>query len=135
MGPGAGLVILLDTNVLIRMLVADTVAADRVSAWIGDGTDLCTSTVCWYEFLSGPVDEEGVALVSTALADRVIPFTADQAQEAARLWNAAGRMQRMRIDAMVAAAAIVSGASLATANRDDFLPFVDAGLRLIEESV
>lgn len=77
-------------------------AAVRVSRWIATGADLCTSVVCWYEFVSGPVDEEGVSLVSAALADRVIPFTADQAREASRLWNLTGRNRRTRIDAMVA---------------------------------
>jgi predicted nucleic acid-binding protein len=123
-------VILLDTNVLIRMLVAGTPAADRVSRWIGAGEDLCTSAICWYEFVSGPVDDEGIALVSAAIADRVIPFTADHARESSRLWNATGRARRMRIDAMVAAAAIVTGAELATETRDDFTPFVAFGLHL-----
>lgn len=125
--------ILLDTNVLIRMLVQGTAAATQVSRWIATGTDLCTSAVCWYEFVSGPVDEEGVALVSAALADRVIPFTADQAREASRLWNATGRRRRMRVDAMVAAAAIVAGGELATGNRDDFVPFTELGLELVAE--
>jgi predicted nucleic acid-binding protein len=123
-------VILLDTNVLIRMLVAGAPAAGRVSRWITAGEDLCTSAICWYEFVSGPVDDEGIALVSAAIADRVIPFTADHARESSRLWNATGRARRMRIDAMVAAAAIVTGAELATENRDDFTPFVAFGLHL-----
>ena len=125
--------ILLDTNVLIRMLVEGTSAADRVSRWIASGEDLCTSAICWYEFVSGPVDDEGIALAGAAIADRVIPFTADHARESSRLWNATGRARRMRIDAMVAAASIVTTAELATENREDFAPFVSFGLRLNDD--
>jgi predicted nucleic acid-binding protein len=128
-------VILLDTNVLIRMLVQGTAAAGLVSRWIAAGEDLCTSAVCWYEFVSGPVDDEGVALVTAALADRILPFTADHAREASRLWNARGRQRRMRIDAMVAAATIVVGGELATENRDDFVPFTGLGLELVAAAV
>lgn len=124
--------ILLDTNVLIRMLVEGTAAAHLLTEWISGGQDLCTASVCWYEFLSGPVDDEGTALVTAAIADRVLPFTADQAREASRIWNAVGRLRRTRIDAVVAAAAIVSGAELATSNAEDFRLFAGEGLRLLE---
>ena len=99
--------ILLDTNVLIRMLVEGTLAADRVSRWI--------------------------ALAGAAIADRVIPFTADHARESSRLWNATGRARRIRIDAMISAASIVTTAELATENRDDFAPFVTIGLHLNDD--
>ena len=122
------LVILLDTNVLVRMLVGGTAAAEAVSRWIAAGESLGTSAVCWYEFESGPVDAAGLALASTAIMDRILPFTADHAREAARLWNAAGRVRRRRVDAMIAAVAVVSGARLATSNVDDFRPFGDLGL-------
>ncbi|MFN2312590.1 MAG: hypothetical protein ABR590_11140, partial [Spirochaetia bacterium] len=48
------------------------------------------------------------------------------------LCNACGRDRRQRIDAMIAATAIVSNAALATENREDFLPFVPLGLRMID---
>ena len=124
--------ILLDTNYLIRMLVKGSAAATEVSGWIAAREHLCTSAICWYEFVSGPVDDEGVVLVTSALADRIIPFTADHAREASRLYNGTGRSRRMRIDAMIAAATIVAGAVLATANREDFFPFESFGLELVE---
>lgn len=122
--------ILLDTNYLIEVLVKDSPEAAKIRAWL-PSEDLCTTAIAWYEFLSGPVDEEGVALVSALLRDRVIPFSGDQAQEGARLWNATGRQRRLRIDAMIAAAAVVSGAELATANLGDFETFRPYGLRLL----
>ena len=122
--------ILLDTNYLIAVLVKNSPEADRIRAWLAS-EDLCTTAIAWYEFLSGPVDEEGVGLVSALLRDRVIPFSGNQAQEGARLWNATGRQRRLRIDAMIAGAAVVSGAELATANLGDFEPFRPYGLRLL----
>lgn len=127
---GAGLVILLDTNYLIRLLIRDSREAAQVMAWYAQG-ELCTSAINWYEFASGPVDEEGEALVRSLLSDRILPFTSAQAQEAARLWNATGRLRRRRIDAMIAAAAIAANAELATDNLEDFRAFESAGLRLV----
>jgi predicted nucleic acid-binding protein len=123
--------ILLDTNYLIRALIADTDEAARVSRWTDSGEELCTASIAWYEFLCGPVDEEGIDLMRAVTADLVLPFTATVAQESARLFNAAGRKRQLRVDAMIAATAIVAGARLATGNSDDFSAFVPEGLRLV----
>ncbi|MEI6386442.1 MAG: type II toxin-antitoxin system VapC family toxin [Spirochaetota bacterium] len=98
--------ILLDTNFLIGLLVAESAEAGKVEAWFED-TELCTTSIARYELLSGPVDGEGVAVVLSMLADPIIPITGDQAQEAARLWNSTGRLRRLRLDAMIASAAIL----------------------------
>lgn len=127
---GLVVMILLDTNYLIRALIAGTGEAARVSAWIDSSEDLCTASVSWYEFLCGPVDEEGIDLMRAITADRILPFTAAAAQESARLFNAVGRRRQLRVDAMIAATAIVAGAHLATENADDFSPFIAEGLRL-----
>lgn len=124
--------ILLDTNYLIRLLVAGSPEAQSIKAWVDAGEDLCTSVIPWYEFLCGPVDDRGIDLVRWVLQDRIVPFTIDQAQESSRLFNVCGRKWNLRVDAMIAAAAIVCNASLATANIDDFSSFVSQGLRLIE---
>ncbi|TVR67984.1 MAG: PIN domain-containing protein [Spirochaetaceae bacterium] len=105
--------------------------AEQVSRWITDHRPLATSAICWYEFLTGPVEEEAIALVTALLAGRILPFTEANSREAARLYNATGRGRAMRIDAMVAAAAIATQAELATENTDDFAPFVPLGLRLV----
>lgn len=130
--------ILLDTNYLIRALVPASAEAGKVIAWTGAGKDLCTSAVCWYEFLCGPVTAEGIDIIYGLIQERVLPFTSDQAAEASRLFNATGRSRRpigrtrrLRVDAMIAAAAIISNASLATDNGDDFSLFTPLGLRLL----
>jgi predicted nucleic acid-binding protein len=60
----------------------------------------------------------------------IIPFAADQAQVAARLFNAAERPRRLRVDAMIAATAISRQAALATLNTADFKLFASHGLVL-----
>ena len=123
--------ILLDTNYLIKALVPDTDEALRVHKWIEQDAELLTSVICWYEFLCGPVDGKGRELITSILKDRVVPFSADQAVEAARLFNLAGRKRALRVDSMIAAAAVLNQAALATDNRRDFSVFTEQGLRLI----
>lgn len=61
----------------------------------------------------------------------IVPFDDAQAREAARLFNAAGRRRPLRVDAMIAAAATLRHAPLATGNIEDFRAFVDSGLKLV----
>jgi len=126
--------ILLDTNYLIRALVPESSEANRVTGWFKAGEDLCTSVIAWYEFLCGPVDDEGVLVVKTLLRERIIPFTADQASESARLYNATGRKRHLRIEAMIAAAAIIVNAELATTDTGHFMDFIPLGLKLTKSS-
>jgi len=122
--------ILLDTNYLIRVLVKDSIESERIIDWFQAGVDLCTSSVAWYEFLGGPVDDEGVLAVQSLLRERILPFTTDQAAESSRLFNATGRQRHLRVDAMIAAAAIIANADLATGNIEHFIGFRNYGLKL-----
>jgi predicted nucleic acid-binding protein len=122
--------ILLDTNYLIRALVPDSIESERIVDWFQAGEYLCTSSVAWYEFLCGPVDDEGVLVVQSLLQERMLPYTTDQAIESARLFNVTGRKRHRRIDAMIAAAAIVADAELATGNTGNFAEFRKLGLKL-----
>ena len=124
--------ILLDTNYLIRSLVRQSSEMEKIVNWIEAGEDLLTSAVSWYEFICGPVDEEGISLVASLIEERILPFTADQAAEAARLFNETGSKRYLRIDAMIAAAAIISNSKLATENLDDFNYFTPLGLHLLD---
>lgn len=90
-----------------------------------------SQAIAWCEFVSGPLDDEGTAVARTILKDRILPFSGDMAREAARFWNATGRRRALRVDAMVAAAAIVANAEPATANLGDFRVFEPLGLRLV----
>lgn len=123
--------ICLDTNYLVCALVPGSQEARAVSAWLKRDERLFASTVAWYEFLCGPVRAEEVRLVRGLLAGGVSAFDEAQAVTSARLFNAAGRARRLRVDAMIAACAIESGCCLATANRTDFAAFVPYGLKLV----
>lgn len=123
--------ILLDTNYAIRLLVEGSPEADRIRGWVEAGEDLALCSVSWYEFLCGPVDDRGVDLVRWVVRNRILPYTADQAAEAARLFNACGRRRQLRLDSMIAAAALVFNAELATADLGDFSIFEEHGLRLV----
>lgn len=69
-----------------------------------------------------------------AFLSRIIPFDEQQADEAARLLNATGRRRNLRVDSMIAGAAITANARLATSNQADFRPFVRHGLVLLQQS-
>ncbi|GAB1484191.1 hypothetical protein MASR2M78_30080 [Treponema sp.] len=122
--------ILLDTNYLIGALTPGSQGANRVLAWYQED-ELCTSAIAWYEFLCGPLDNEAEAVIRGLLRDRIIPFNADQAAESSRLFNAVGRIRKLRVDSMIAASAILSNARLATENQLDFKNFESLGLRLL----
>lgn len=124
--------ILLDTNYLIRALVPRSEEMKRIVQWIHEEEELITSAVSWYEFICGPVDDEGITVVSSLIEDRIIPFTGDQSVEAARLFNRTGRKRTLRVDAMIASSAIISNARLATENPGDFREFIPMGLKLID---
>jgi predicted nucleic acid-binding protein len=62
----------------------------------------------------------------------VVAFDDAQALTAAELFNATGRKRALRVDAMIAATAMVLDATLATSNHEDFAEFAPSGLRLQE---
>lgn len=122
--------ICLDTNYLIRCLEPDSEEAGRIATWYRRGERLLAPMPAWYEFLCGPVSTEQEEIMRAFLAE-VIPFADAQAREASRLFNAVGRKRSLRVDAMIAATAIVAGARLATGNESDFAPFLAHGLELV----
>ena len=81
------------------------------------------STIAWCEFLCGPIGEHEAEFASTILSERVSFLEAD-ASLAARLFNESGHRRGSLTDCMIAAAALRSGAALATAN-PSLRPFRD----------
>lgn len=120
----------LDTNVLIGLADADTSVTRAVGRWLDEGESLAVSSIAWFEFSCGPLDEQALDLIEHVISGRIIRFNATQAVRAARLFNTAGRRRTSRWDCMIAAAALDSSARLATLNGDDFARFESEGLAL-----
>jgi predicted nucleic acid-binding protein len=120
----------LDTNFLIEISVAGSVAHTQFAAWVFDQEALNVSTIAWAEFLCGPVDATGEAL-ARQIFPQPEPFLPADALLAANLFNQTGRRSRSLADCMIAAVAIRCGAKLATHNTGDFEPLAPHGLMLI----
>lgn len=123
--------ICLDTNYLIRGLVPGSDEAEELKSWLRTGIPLCAPSVVWYEFVCGPVESGEIDIVRKVLTGGVLAFGELEAAEAGRLFNAVGRVRRLRVDAMIAAAAVANRAELATSNTADFSLFEPHGLTLI----
>lgn len=122
--------ICLDTNYLILSLVQDSTEAVDIKECLRLGIPLAVSSIVWYEFCCGPVTKREIDVSSTILTGGIIPFDEYQADFSARLYNAIGRIRRLRVDTMIAAAAISSHAEFATSNTKDFELFCGHGLKL-----
>lgn len=122
--------ICLDTNYLIRGLILGSNEAKAIIAWYRGGEKMITSSIAWYEFLCGPVSKDQIKTMTLFLTGGIVSFQQVHAQEAARLFNGIHRSRRLRVDAMIAATAIIEQAELATENRADFQLFAPLGLRL-----
>ena len=124
------LMICLDTNFLIRCVEPGSKEAAKIVEWYLSGEPMVVPMPAWFEFICGPLTPEQEATVRSFL-QAVVPFTEREAREAARLFNATHRKRTLRVDAMIAATAIVAKAPLATNNLDDFEPFLAHGLELV----
>ena len=120
----------LDTSFLIRALAPGTAEDRKLREWMEEGETLGMSTVAWAEFLCGPLARRDVALAAEIIGRRR-DFTTEHATVASRLFNESGRRRGSLIDCMIAAAALVDGAPIATANTADFSRFEDFGLKLV----
>jgi predicted nucleic acid-binding protein len=121
--------ICLDTNYLIRGLEPRSEEAERLTAWYRAGEPMVVAMPAWFEFLCGPLTAEQERAMHASLT-AIVPFEEEQAREAARLFNAAGRRRHLRVDSMIAATSILAGARLATDKGADFEVFVPFGLEL-----
>ena len=120
----------LDTNYLIMGLVEGSQEAKQVINWAEHGETFCVSSIVWYEFLCGPITAEQRSAIQM-LVTEIVPFDEMLVAEAAHLFNAVGRSRKLRVDAMIAATAIVKEVPLATRNLMDFCGFEPFGLHLL----
>ena len=120
----------LDANLLIALIKksdAHHPAAGRVIA--GPGPFGCSS-VAWMELHSKPVHPRDTAALKILLNAGISPLDEACAALAGEIYRRTGSNRRTRLDTIIAAIAIHTGAELATVNAGDFEPFVPHGLRL-----
>jgi predicted nucleic acid-binding protein len=122
-------VIQLDTSFAIRALAAGSAEDLRLRKWLASREAIRISAIAWAELLCGPIDP-GQRRLAQRFLGAPIPFGAEDAEAAARLFNLSGRRRGTLSDCMVAAVALRLDAPLATANPRDFRRFEPAGLRL-----
>ena len=120
----------LDTNYLIRGLVAGTPEATQLTQWCKECKPMATSSLVWCEFVTGPITREEIELAWHIIGKNVLPFTYEDSLLAAKIFNHLGRPRGKRIDIMIAATALTHEASLATSNTKDFQPIAPLGLSL-----
>lgn len=120
----------LDTNVLIALPV---LARQRhvLTQRISRGEGVATSSLAWFEYVCGPVDESEQQLVRAAIGGQIVGVDDVIAERAAALFNLAGRKRSLRTDSLIAATAMLAGAELVTYNAHDFAPFTKHGLTLL----
>lgn len=121
----------LDANLLIALADAADPHRAGVLRLMEPLPEAAVSSLAWWEFVCGPVPPEGAMLVRRLLPGGIVPFDEAHATEASRLFNAVGRIRRLRFDSLIAATAILGQADLATANPGDFQAFVPHGLKLL----
>lgn len=122
--------ILLDTNILIDIVTANSPQLARVAAWINDGVRLSTSAIAWSEFLNGPHTKQQKNAIYAILGKTVLAFNEQQAEKASKLFHLTGRKRGSHADCMIAATAITHNIPVATRNTKDFEKFTPFGLQL-----
>jgi predicted nucleic acid-binding protein len=119
----------LDTDFLVHALQSGTDEDTKLRGWLEEEESVGLSAMTWAEFFCGPLNP-GDRELAEALFPEIEPMTPADAAKGAELFNGTGRRSRSLADCLIAAVALRRGARLATANLDDFRPFVQHGLTL-----
>lgn len=122
----------LDTNLLIAATDSGHPHAPQVARLVSEKQPLACSSFAWLEFSSKPAPTTAVQLLLALLTGKIIPFTQAHAEFAGKLFQITGNQRKLRFDCCIAAVAILSGQQLATANLNDFNPFIPHGLTLFK---
>lgn len=120
----------LDANLLIALVKRNDAFQPMAALVIARSGPFGSSSIAWMEFLSKPVHSDDKTALEAILTGGIIPFDAETAALAGKIFHLTGSKRRTRLDTMIAATAILAGAELATTNSEDFQPFVPHGLKL-----
>jgi predicted nucleic acid-binding protein len=123
-------IIHLDTSALVDALTGPRRSLEDLIELVGQGERLVLSTIVLYEWWRGPrTDDELTVQQELFPVETAVPFAAEQAEAAARLYRAVRRARGREVDLAIAACAMTSGAALWTLNPGDFRDV--PGLRLV----
>jgi predicted nucleic acid-binding protein len=123
-------VIFLDTSVLIDSLTGPKHTGPSILRTISRGERILLPAITLYEWLRGPrTDEELAAQEELFPAQSAVPFEAEDAMLAARIYKKVRRPRDREADIAIAATAIRHDAELWTLNAADFKDI--PGLRLL----
>ena len=110
-----------DTSALVDALTGPRRSLDVLIGLAEQGHRLSLSAIVLYEWLRGPRTRAELAVQEDLFPRaRAVPFGAEQAAIAARLYRTVKRPRGREIDLAVAACALHDGAALWTLNRADF---------------
>lgn len=113
--------IVVDTSALIDSLVGPRRSAPRMRSLIEAGERLTLPTLVLYEWWRGPrLSEELAAQEALFPTKAALPFAAEQAEAASRLYRQVARPRGREIDLAIAAHAISRDATLWTLDVEDF---------------
>jgi predicted nucleic acid-binding protein len=122
-------VIVLDTSVLVACFTEPVSYGPALRRAIIGGNDFIIPSLALYEWLRGPRRPGEIAALEAFLPpSATVPFGAEEAAFAARLYRSIARPRGREIDLCIAAYAILREAQLWTLNRADFKDI--PGLRL-----
>jgi predicted nucleic acid-binding protein len=119
----------LDTSALVDALTGPRRSLDVLIGLAEQGHRLSLSAIVLYEWLRGPRNREEL-VVQEELFPRsgAVPFGAEQAALAAKLYGSAKRGRGREIDLAIAACALHDSATLWTLNQADFRDVADLTL-------
>jgi predicted nucleic acid-binding protein len=120
-----------DTNVLIAL--SDTTDAHYQKALqvLSLQARFSASAIAWTEYRSRPLTTSLQQAVRAILRAGIEPFTEEMAALSGNFIHLLKPKRIHRLDTMIAASAIMSGASLATFSQEDFQIFVPHGLKIL----
>ncbi len=111
----------LDTSALVDALTGPRRSLDPLIALVDQGQRLSLSAIVLYEWLRGPRTRDELVIQEDLFPrERAVPFGAEPAAIAARLYATVKRPRGREIDLAVAACALHDRAALWTLNRPDF---------------
>lgn len=122
--------IVVDSSALVASLTGTRDSFPRMLALIESGQRLALPSLVLYEWLRGPREPAELAHQERLLpASLALPFTAIEAEIAARFYRELGRPRPRQTDFAIAACALSHEAALWTLNPRDFADI--PGLRLL----